>query len=744
MEENKVSTEAFIDEEKAELPVAEAKPDDSTEVKQAEEEFQKVAPISEGEALKTKSASKKWLIAALFIAVNVLAILLTAVMEFIGDEHPINVFKVLGTFAENWVWGLGALILVALSLFFEAGKRFVFLQSTIKKNKPITSMNAAIIVKYYDSITPLGGGGQPFEIYYLRKKGLPIGIASGIPLVSYALNKIAYVFVSLIALMIYGFGEVGIFIKVLCLVGLSINLVIPTAIVMFALMPRFSSGVARLISKVGKKLRLVKNQQEFYEKMTGSFTEYAECIKYFLHKSKISIIVGFICSIGYFVALYSLPYFTIRMSGVHDVNWGRIFTYCVICYASITLLPTPGGSGGAELSFRSIFESYLSGGILFWSMLSWRIFSYYIYIFLGLGLIIYQQVIKLAKHEGKKKKKEVEIKPEDELDLYTPIPATMETAEDDINTAVPLTVAEATLEPDVEPDEVLPEILEAEPEELVSVAEFTAVIESKSTVTITEERIELQEKPVEEEHQISIDELLGESYASQERSSITSIEELANLNSSSSQDAVIIIPEQSTTEQPTVEQSMTEQPTAEEVKAEQPTAEQPSAEQSMTQHTTTEQPKTELSTIEVSSVEQSTTEHPSAEEVKAEQPVEESNLKESSTIQQDLEENLLVEQSTTEQPTVEQSSAEQPTVEQPSAEQSMTEQTTTEQPKKELSTIEVSSVEQSTVEQPTVEQSTAEQPTVEQSMTQYTTTEQPVEENNTDVEKPAETDGENE
>ncbi len=636
MEENKAVNEKFIEEEKAELPVAEAKPIDSTETIQAEEEFQKVAPISEDEALKTKSASKKWLIAALFIAVNVLAILLTAVMEFIGDEHPINVFKVLGTFAENWVWGLGALILVALSLFFEAGKRFVFLQSTIKKNKPITSMNAAIIVKYYDSITPLGGGGQPFEIYYLRKKGLPIGIASGIPLVSYALNKIAYVFVSLIALMIYGFGEVGIFIKVLCLVGLTINLVIPTAIVMFALMPRFSSAIARLISKIGKKLHLVKNQQEFYEKMTGNFTEYAECIKYFLHKSKISIIVGFICSIAYFVAIYSLPYFTIRMSGVHDVNWGRIFTYCVICYASITLLPTPGGSGGAELSFRSIFESYLSGGILFWSMLSWRIFSYYIYIFLGLGLIIYQQVIKLAKREGRNKKKEVEIEPEDELDPYTPIPATVETAEDDINTAVPLTVAEATLEPDIEVDEILPEILEAEPVEFDSVAEFTAVIESKSTVTITKEHIEIQEKPVVEEHQISMDELLlGESGALEEQ-----IDETNNFSNSSSNEDLN-------------ETNLCVEPVLEQLAVEQLTTEQPATEQ------------------------------PTAEEVKAEQPAEESNLKESSTTQQDLEENLLVEQSTTEQPTVEQPTTEQPTVEQPTTEQPTVEQPTAEEVKAE-------------------------------------------------------------
>ncbi|MBQ3572375.1 MAG: flippase-like domain-containing protein, partial [Clostridia bacterium] len=508
---------------------------------------------------------------------------------------------------------------------------------TIKKNKPITSISDAIIVKYYDRITPLGGGGQPFEIYYLRKKGLPIGIASGVPLVSYALNKIAYVFVSLIALMIYGFGEVSIFIKILCLVGLSVNLIIPTAIVMFALMPRFSSAIARLISKIGKKLHLVKNQQEFYEKMTGNFTEYAECIKYFLHKSKISIIVGFICSIAYFVAIYSLPYFTIRMSGVHDVNWGRIFTYCVICYASITLLPTPGGSGGAELSFRSIFESYLSGGILFWSMLSWRIFSYYIYIFLGLGLIIYQQVIKLAKREGSKKKKAVEIEPEDELDPYTPIPATVETADDDINTAVPLTVAEATLEPDIEVDEILPEILEAEPVEFDSVAEFTAVIESKSTVTITEEHIEIQEKPVVEEHQISMDELLlGESGALEEQ-----IDETNSFSNSSSNEDLN-------------ETNLCVEPVLEQLAVEQLTTEQP----------TTEQP----------TVEQPPTEQPTAEEVKAEQPVEESNLKEISTTQQDLEENLLVEQSTTEQPTTEQLTTEQPTTEQPTAEEIKAEQ----------------------------------------------------------------------
>ena len=511
LEEKKPVKEKLIENEKVDFFVAEKKPLNISDVaEKADSDLQKIAPVSDNEALKTKSASKKWLIALLFITVNLLAILLTAVIEFIGDEQPIHISKVWGTFMQNWVWAVGALVLIALSIFFEAVKRFVFLRSTLKKNMPIISLNSTIICKYYDNITPLGAGGQPFEIYYLRKKGLPVGISSGVPLVSYSLNKIAYFAVSFSAICINGFGETGIFIKILCLLGLFINLIIPAAIVMFALMPKFSSAIAHGVANIGKKLHLVKDREAFFKKTTSNFIEYADCINYFLRKSKISIAIGFLCSVAYFITMYSLPYFTIRMSGNHNVNWGEMFTYCVICYASITLLPTPGSSGGAELSFRSIFDTYLSGGLLFWGMLSWRIFSYYSFIILGIILIIAQQILKFTKNDkaDKKAEKPAPIEPEDELEPYSPVPPTFKTEDADIyTTAEQLSIAEATLEPEIQKVEEAEIInIDEQKENVETVVEFTAVIESKSTVTITDEHIEHIEH-VKHEHQISIDEL---------------------------------------------------------------------------------------------------------------------------------------------------------------------------------------------------------------------------------------------
>lgn len=512
MEDNNILNEKLIEEEKVDPVIIEDEPlDISDEAEKVDEDLKKIAHVSEDESLKARSANKKWLIALLFLMFNLISILVTAVMEFAGEDQPINLSEVWNAFNSNWAWGVGAIGLVVLIIGFESLKRFILLKTTLKKSLPIVSLSAVIISKYYDNVTPLGAGGQPFEIFYLRKKGLPIGIASSVPLVSYSLNKVAYVLVSFAFIILYGFENVTTFIKTLCLIGLFVNLLIPVAIIMFAFMPKFGSAIARFVSRVGKKIRLVKNEEEFYGKITGSFIEYGECITYFIKKSKLSILISFICSLCYFIALYSIPYFTVRLSGNHNIHWGQMVNYCVICYASITLLPTPGNAGGAELSFRSIFESYLSGGLLFWGMLSWRILSYYTFIVFGLILIILQHVRRFIKLRKDKKAPvpKVEVAPEDELEPYSPIPPTVPTAEDDINTAVPLSVAEATLEPDLEEAVEPEEIVEGHTQSFDTVMEFTAVIESKSTVTITEEHLEVHEVQNEEPHQITLDELVS-------------------------------------------------------------------------------------------------------------------------------------------------------------------------------------------------------------------------------------------
>lgn len=368
----------------------------SPDVAKSEEELEKIAPVENNKALKTKTPSKNLMFAILFVVVNLLAIITTALIEFAGDEQPVPLSRVWGVFMDNWGWGVGALAMYVLCVLFQSVKRNALLRSTLNKRFPIIAMNATILCKYYDNITPLGSGGQPFEVFYLRKKGIPVGVASGIPIVSYALDRIAYVIVAFIALIAYGFGETSIVIIILCVLGLVVNAFIPFAIFFFTVMPKVGSAIANMVAKIAKALHLTKDAEAFKHKLTDNIIEYSECLKFFMKKSKMCMFWGFVLSIMYFVALYSIPFFIVRMSGNAGADWFELLTLCVICYTSVTLLPTPGNSGGAELSFRSVFASFLSGGVLFWGMLAWRLVSYYLSIMVGLVLIICQQLYKFT------------------------------------------------------------------------------------------------------------------------------------------------------------------------------------------------------------------------------------------------------------------------------------------------------------------------------------------------------------
>lgn len=409
MEEKKslLDNEQLIQDEEVELPVAESEQMNiESEAAETEKELEKIS-AAEQKPLKTKSIGKKWAFAALFVCVNIAAVLGTAILEFTGGNAPTPISEVWNTYMTNWIWLAGLLAVFALSVVFNAIKRYMLLKSTLKKKLPVISMNATIVCRYYDAITPLGSGGQPFEIYYLRKKGVPVGIASGVPIVSYCLDRVAFVVVALGSVLWQGFGDVSIFIKVLFIIGILVNAFIPFAILFFTIMPKVAHGAARLVAKIGHKLHIVKNEDECYKKLVGSILEYAECLKYFMRKSKTRFILGAVLSVMSLIALYSCPYFILRMNGVSNISWIKILSLTSICYVSVTLLPTPGNSGGAEFSFRSIFAGYLTGGVLLWGMLCWRIVSYYLYIICGFILYLIQQVYKLTK-SGKREQEQID------------------------------------------------------------------------------------------------------------------------------------------------------------------------------------------------------------------------------------------------------------------------------------------------------------------------------------------------
>ena len=379
--------------------IAERKLELSEEVQRAVEEQQEFITVSE-KAPTTKSFTKKTLLSILFVFVNVIAIMSVALMEFGGQSDIAPIEEVLGTFKQNFIYGLIALGLFVFAVFCESMKRFVLLKASLRHPRVMgIAVSASIISRYYDYITPLGSGGQPIEIYYMRKKGVPGAIASGIAIMCYAMGLFATVFLTLAMLFWKGFLGVTPTIEALAIIGIIFNIVMPLSILVFSIIPKVGEWLAKCVSKIAGFFHITKDPEAFKIKAINSIKEYADCIFYFFGKYSIATFFVFFFAILYNVAIYSVPYFVIRLCGVpaESIDYFNIFTLCLICYMAITIFPTPGNSGAAEISFYSIFSSYLSvlgSGFLFWGVMTWRFATYYLFIILGVLLMIFEKIVR--------------------------------------------------------------------------------------------------------------------------------------------------------------------------------------------------------------------------------------------------------------------------------------------------------------------------------------------------------------
>lgn len=339
----------------------------------------------------------KKVVSAVFIVFIVGVLIYTFLSDFVfSDKKDMvswsEVGKILG---KNWYFILCALLSMSLILVFKGLKHSFLCRNLTGKWHLKTCMETATLGLYYNNITPLAVGGQPFEIYYLSKHGVGGGIAASLPIITFFLNQLAMVVLGLISLMLLPLNSlnqtlnmVPATITVMAVIGLICCLAVPGMTILFSASPKIGSKLVSFVMMLGGKLKLVKNPKITTFKTMRNVIQNSRCIKK-VAATPWLFALEFLLSIGEALALTSTSYFTLRFFGwdspVHGgfVEWVLVLQLCFILYSAISFIPTPGNSGGAELSFSLIFSSTLSAGLVFPAMMTWRIVSYYSFIIIG-------------------------------------------------------------------------------------------------------------------------------------------------------------------------------------------------------------------------------------------------------------------------------------------------------------------------------------------------------------------------
>lgn len=346
-----------------------------------EEQLEKV-----NERVEKPKSKKKKIWSILLFVLNI-ALVVLVFYNFAKEQGGIQPLSTLFAGHPKWMFLWIALGLYFVAVIFNTFKFAILIKNRTGKFRFWFSLKLASIGRYYDQVTPLGTGGQPFEIYYLKKNGYSGDTATAIPLAKYMIWQISFSILCLIVLILYSSHVSSPLVLVMAWVGVSITLALFLFVFFMSITKKFGASLVVAVLKLLHKCKIIKNYQAVLVKVLRFVKSYQICIKSFA-KKPLTVFFEILVTMGSVIANALIAYFIyIAFVDVPAMSWWDIVCYCIICEIAVSFWPMPGGSGAQELSFNALLGSLFPEGTLFWGILIWRICTYYLYILQG-GIVL--------------------------------------------------------------------------------------------------------------------------------------------------------------------------------------------------------------------------------------------------------------------------------------------------------------------------------------------------------------------
>ena len=275
-------------------------------------------------------------------------------------------------------------------------------------------MKMALTGKYYENITPTGTGGQPMQIYYLYKQGIPGAKSTSVTMVKYGIQMLAWtIFGAVVMIALAGtLGEVEetamrTTIRVCAWVGFGINAFIPVFVTFVIFCPRAVSWLINLVIRLLHKIRLIKNADKLEVKIRSWMDDFSVFSQFVYKRPLVFLLLLALCLVEPVTEML-IPYFLLVALCGQYVTPGIGLCLTVVGLAmyatnAATFIPTPGNSGAIESVFMLAFAG-IAEGVIFWYVLIWRFVLYYSFIVLGVGMNLFDVTAGILRRRREKRR----------------------------------------------------------------------------------------------------------------------------------------------------------------------------------------------------------------------------------------------------------------------------------------------------------------------------------------------------
>ena len=231
---------------------------------------------------------------------------------------------------------------------------------------------------FFSAITPSATGGQPAQLYFMKKDKLSMSISTLILMVVTITYKAVLVVIGLVVvifrprvIMQYLSPVIG-----WCYLGVALNVFCVAFMMILVFHPTLAENILVSLIRVFCRITHSKKEKKWIQKISGAMEKYRSVADY-LRKNKRVIVnvllITFIQRIMWFFITY-LIYLSFSLQGVGAVT---ITTLQGMISVSVDMLPLPGGMGMSGTLFLSIFRPICGKNFVLPVMVVSRGISYY-------------------------------------------------------------------------------------------------------------------------------------------------------------------------------------------------------------------------------------------------------------------------------------------------------------------------------------------------------------------------------
>lgn len=246
------------------------------------------------------------------------------------------------------------------------------------------SFTVGMIGLLYGALTPFATGGQPMQIYAMRKMGVDSGVGTSVIALRTIFYQIIMVLYSLVLVVLkLGFFQNNVSnFSFLILIGLATNSAFILLVVLFSINAGLTDKVLLGSLKFLNRIRLCRHPQERYEKIHGKLDIFHGSTKLIGRDLRVYLEIT-LFTVVQITCTCLIPYFIYRSFHFGEQSVLTMISAQAFVSMVSAFVPLPGASGGAEGSFYVFFGMFFSSATIFPAILLWRIISYYANIVVG-------------------------------------------------------------------------------------------------------------------------------------------------------------------------------------------------------------------------------------------------------------------------------------------------------------------------------------------------------------------------